>query len=109
MISDEMRIEIIDGLIQILTGKVYSIILYGSFARGDFKLDSDIDIAVVLYNDMENSEKTKFLHWNAELDLKYGKVFSIVDINKSKIDQWGAILPFYKNIQNEGVVLWKAA
>lgn len=109
MISEEMRTEIIDGLMQILANKVYSIILYGSFARGDHKPDSDIDIAVVLYSNMENGEKSEFLHWNAELDLKYGKVFSIVDINKSQIDQWGKVLPFYKNIQNEGVILWKAA
>ena len=109
MISEEMRTEIIDGLMQILANKVYSIILYGSSARGDHKPDSDIDIAVVLYSNMENGEKSEFLHWNAELDLKYGKVFSIVDINKSQIDQWGKVLPFYKNIQNEGVILWKAA
>ena len=34
MISDEMREEVIRGLTQILTNKVYSIILYGSFANG---------------------------------------------------------------------------
>ena len=109
MISDELREEIISGLTQILVNKVYSIILYGSFARGDFKPDSDVDIAIVLYSDMEDEEKSKFLHWNAEIDLKYGRVVSIVDINKSQIEQWGMVLPFYKNIQNEGVVLWRAA
>ena len=54
-------------------------------------------------------ERELFIAWNSEMDLKYGKVFSIIDIEKEKIDKWGKVLPFYKNIQKEGIVLWKAA
>ena len=31
------------------------------------------------------------------------------DIEKANMDKWGDVLPFYKNIKKEGVVLWKAA
>ena len=31
--------------------------------------------------------------------MKYEKVFSFIDIEKEKMEQWGDILPFYKNIQ----------
>ena len=41
--------------------------------------------------------------------MKYEKVFSFIDIEKEKMEQWGDILPFYKNIQKEGIVLWKTA
>ena len=43
------------------------------------------------------------------MNLKYDKVFSIIDIEKSNLEKWGHILPFYKNVQKEGIVLWKAA
>ena len=37
------------------------------------------------------------------------RVFSIIDIKESSIKRWGDILPFYKNVKEEGIVLWKAA
>ena len=86
-----------------------SVILYGSYARGDFNEDSDIDIAIII-EEMQNPEvRNKFIEWNSEMDMKYNRVFSIVDIEKANMDKWGDILPFYKNIKKEGVVLWKAA
>ena len=42
------------------------------------------------------------------MDIKYDRVFSIIDIDKEIFEKWGAVVPFYKNIQAEGVVLWKA-
>ena len=34
---------------------------------------------------------------------------SAVDIEKENLQKWGKILPFYQNVQKEGIVLWKAA
>ena len=31
------------------------------------------------------------------------------DIEQKNMEKWGNILPFYKNIKKEGVVLWTAA
>lgn len=31
------------------------------------------------------------------------------DIDKSNMEKWGDVLPFYRNIREEGIVLWKAA
>lgn len=31
------------------------------------------------------------------------------DIEKNMLNKWGDVLPFYKNIKEEGIVLWKAA
>ncbi len=60
---------------------------------------------------MSNIQSTeireKFIEWNSEMDMKYDRVFSIVDIEKANMDKWGDVLPFYKNIKEEGVVLWK--
>ena len=40
--------------------------------------------------------------------VRYDKIFSIIDI-KEEMKKWGEVLPFYKNVQKEGVILWKAA
>ena len=66
MFSDDMKEEIISGWVEILMSKLDQIILFGSVVRGDAKEDSDIDIAIILQNDMENEERNRFIHWNAQ-------------------------------------------
>ena len=40
--------EIVDEVIHLLQKNVYKIVLYGSYARGDFTEESDIDILILL-------------------------------------------------------------
>ncbi|MHB1153893.1 MAG: hypothetical protein ACYC00_16430 [Eubacteriales bacterium] len=58
---------------------------------------------------MDEEVRKQFILWSAELDLKFDRLFSIIDIEKDMLDKWGNVLPFYKNIRKEGIVLWKAA
>ena len=46
---------------------------------------------------------------NFDMNLKYDKVFSVIDVNVHKFDKWAAVLPFYQNVDREGIVLWTAA
>ena len=101
--------ELVNGLIELFGAKLEQVILYGSFARGDADEESDIDVAVILSAALSPDIMERFIAFNAELDLKYNKVFSIIDINRDDIQKWGTIVPFYKNINREGIVLWKAA
>ena len=59
--------------------------------------------------ELSHDKRDEFLEWPIEFDLKHEKVFSSIDIEKEKMEQWGDILPFYKNMQKEGIVLWKTA
>ena len=34
---------------------------------------------------------------------------SVVRIDYDKFQEWKDVMPFYKNIQNEGILLWQAA
>ena len=77
--------------------------------RNEATEESDIDIAIIMNNSQNLEERDLFITWNVEMDLKYGKVFSLINIEKEKMDKWGNVLPFYKNIQKEGIILWKAA
>ncbi len=109
MLTTEMTYELISGLVSIFGENIQQIILYGSVARKEETEESDIDIAIILDHGFDSIVRKKFIEWASEMDLKYEKVFSIIDIEKANMDKWGNVLPFYKNIRREGIILWKAA
>lgn len=104
-----MKDDLIRGLVDIFSNNIIAIILYGSVARNENTTESDIDIAIIVKNEMDDATREKFMQWSAELDLRYDKVFSIIDIQEKNMEKWGSVLPFYQNVQKEGIVLWKAA
>jgi len=65
-------------------------------------------ILIIIKNEMDDATKEQFIHWSAELDLRYDRVFSIIDIQEENMEKWRNVLPFYQNIQKEGIILWKA-
>ncbi len=107
--SDDMKKELVQGLTDIFQKNMSMIILYGSVARGEATDESDIDIAIVIKKEMDDQTKRRFISWAADMDIRYEKVFSIVDIQEENMKKWESVLPFYQNIRREGVVLWKAA
>ena len=42
-----------------------------------------------------------------DLELACGKVLSVIRIDYKKYTEWKDILPFYRNIQKDGIVLWQ--
>ena len=109
MLTNTMKEDLIHGLLDIFSDNILAIILYGSVARNENTDDSDIDIAIIVKNEMDDATKEQFIRWSAELDLRYDRVFSIIDIQEENMEKWGKVLPFYQNVQKEGIVLWKAA
>jgi Predicted nucleotidyltransferases len=109
MLTNDIISDLVQGLQKIFGCTIEQIILYGSAARNEATAESDIDIALVLTNEMDDKMKKQFFIWSSDMDLKYNKIFSFIDINKQRMNQWGQVLPFYRNIQKEGIVLWKAA
>ena len=109
MLTDTIKNELIKGLLEIFQGDISMIILYGSVARNEAGPESDIDIAIIMKKDMDEDRKDRFISWSADMDIRYDRAFSIVDIREDNMKKWGNVLPFYRNVQEEGVVLWKAA
>ena len=109
MLSSIIINELISGLTEIFQDKISRIILFGSVARNEATEESDVDIAIIITNEIDEETKDKFINWAAELDIRFNQVFSIVDIPEERMKKWGKILPFYKNIEEEGIVLWRAA
>ena len=109
MLTEEIRTDLVQGLVTIFEGNVQEIILYGSVARQEETEESDVDVAVIVRKQFDERARKRFIAWAAEMDLKYNRVFSVVDIEQKKIQKWGNALPFYRNIYEEGIVLWKEA
>jgi len=101
--------EMIPGLQKIYGNLIDSIILYGSTARGTQRDDSDVDVAILLHPGATRTMRDQMLDLIVDLELACGKVLSVLCIDYEKFTEWKDILPFYKNIQKDGVVLWQAA
>ena len=109
MLMKKKKKELVRGLTDIFQNNISMIILYGSAARDEATNESDIDVAIIIKNKMDNQTKRRFISWAADMDIRYEKVFSIVDIQEDNMKKWERVLPFYQNIRKEGIVLWKAA
>lgn len=101
--------ELVDGILSLMREQVVRIILYGSVARGTDTPESDVDIALILHGKMSAETKSGLLDLIVELNLKYDKVLSVVDIDEEFFLTWKNAIPFYGNVEREGIVLWKAA
>lgn len=100
--------EVIDQVFDYLGSKIYKIILYGSYARGDFTSESDIDIMILIdcaesdiptYRDRVNVIASRL---SLENDVEVSLMLNDKDSFKNRLD----ILNFYQNIQKDGVVLY---
>ncbi|MCL2019218.1 MAG: nucleotidyltransferase domain-containing protein [Oscillospiraceae bacterium] len=87
--------------------KLVDIILYGSYARGDYDKESDIDVMLLM--DIPSEETDDYIRpvvrianeagWNSDSYIS-SNVTSYAHFEKYK-----EALPFYKNVINEGVRL----
>lgn len=111
--NEQMRIilsELAERLHQVYGSRLKSVILYGSVARGAETKDSDIDIMVLVDGDaseLRNYDES-LGDVSTDISLKYLKVLSIIDISYQEYQEWKQISPFYKNVSDEGVVLYAA-
>ena len=92
---------------EIFGEKLISVILYGSYARGDYDHESDIDVMALV--DMENLELEKY-SWEissfmSDIDLEYCVFLSIKLQDKATFDKWQYTLPYFINVKKEGVII----
>ena len=82
-----------------------SAVLYGSYARGDFDEESDIDIII-----LANLPKTALVDYKkplarltSELGLKYDIVITVTLRDTETFNKFQNAVPFYNNIKKEGI------
>ena len=102
----EMFNDIVNAILSVMGDDALKIILYGSVARGDNTWESDVDIAVLTTRYYDWGAKRKLYDELWEYDLKYDTIFSIVPIDEKYFNYWKKAMPFFMNIEKEGIVLW---
>ena len=93
-----------------VNGKVASIVLYGSVARGDAKRDSDIDIFILTkgnaYNKKNAKLRERIFDIANEIDLENVTLTSVVYFPVKKFLKRRSFDPFLKNVMKDGIVLY---
>lgn len=100
--------KMISGGVELFGNIIDKIILYGSYARGDFDEESDVDIMFIL--NCGASELSRYRDSICELSSDIGLdndiMVSILLKDSETFYKWIDVLPFYQNVQREGVVLY---
>ncbi len=100
----------VEDVHQLYGDQLKTVILYGSYARGDYRPDSDIDIMIlVTLTEEEIWEKGHCLS-DMTFDYNFDLNLNIMPIVKNigHFNKWLCAYPFYYNVKKEGVELYAA-
>jgi predicted nucleotidyltransferase len=84
-----------------LQSKFVELILYGSYARGDYEFGSDIDVLLLIKEKLTKKEKDSISIKASELSLKYDIVISCFAYLYQDYKTWET--PFLMNVRSEGL------
>jgi len=96
--------KVVDCYKKIYGDKIHGIFLYGSYARGDFDEDSDIDFAAIVDGERLDLQKKRHQLWDYtnDMDLDFDVLISPKVIPAGEFDKYFPELPYYQNILKEG-------
>lgn len=92
---------------QILGKQFIRMILYGSYARGDFRQDSDMDIMILAEIQPEeiSGYADKVYDITYDFETQYGVEINPSIQNIQIYEQWKNISPFFMNIERDGIAV----
>lgn len=94
--------ELKEGLVRIYGDRLEELYLYGSYARGDARSDSDIDVMIVLNNyESYGKETDRTGELASNLSLEYG--ISISRVIMKELQWKKSDTPLLRNIRLDGV------
>ena len=103
---EQIIAQIVSYSKEIFGDKFKSVILYGSYAGGDYYEESDIDIMIMV--DMDREELVKYRSrindFCTDLDLEYSVLLASKLQSQSFFNEWKNVLPFYQNVIKDGVM-----
>ena len=106
-VTRDILIDFSEEVRKILGKSLRKIILYGSYARGDYTENSDIDLMILTTLTDKEIERIEEKIYDLAFDflMDHGVDISVVIKNEAQFNYWLGALPFYNNVQREGVVL----
>ena len=88
--------------------RLKTVILFGSYARGDYDEESDIDVMVVV--DMPPEElrgyRRSLADFCADLNVDNAVFVSPSLQSMELFERWKEVVPFYRNVAKEGVEVY---
>ena len=92
---------------KVFDSSLKKIIVYGSYARGDFKINSDMDIMILTsLSDTEIKQiENKVYDIAFEYEMMHDVMISVNIKNEEHFKYWLGALPYYDNVEKEGIVL----
>lgn len=97
--------EVYEGCSALFPVPIHDAYLYGSFARGDYHDESDVDILLTVDLDWPEiaSYRNEISHVVSELCLKHDITISVTVNPVRLFRQFADDLPFYRNVRTEGI------
>lgn len=108
MCTENQLIKIISEIVrayqEVFGSDIRSILLYGSYARGDYSDQSDIDFAAIVNGDRLELQNKLRIVWDkaSDIGVENDAVISPVVIPYQEFERYKGSLPYYRNIEEEG-------
>lgn len=83
------------------------VIVYGSYARGNYQDNSDVDIMILINLPEKEIKKLENDVYDIAFEIEMDTSVNISSIikNEAQYKYWVDVLPFYKNVREEGTEL----
>lgn len=107
--NDPVLISLIGRLKDYFGDDLDRVVLFGSYARGEERADSDIDLFVVVskYEKRDTREKLNELIY--EYLLSDHKLFSIIVKDKNFVEEWEDTIDLFSEIKKDGKLIYAKA
>lgn len=104
---DKIISEYVEEIKKILADDFERAVIYGSYARGEYNSESDIDIAI--FTPRKAEEFYLLINQIAEITFEYNVqndiIFSPVFQNTLDFQRMLKVMPYFQNIQREGIAI----
>ena len=101
----------VEEIKKIYKEQLQQVILYGSYAKGNYGDNSDIDIMILV--NMEEDELYQYRDSLSDITYEFNMEHDLDIMPMAQSDttfsKWVSVYPFYKNIQHEGIKLYGVA
>ncbi|MCL2427018.1 MAG: nucleotidyltransferase domain-containing protein [Oscillospiraceae bacterium] len=104
-IVNDVMYDFTESCKQLLGNNLVDVILYGSYARGDYQQSSDIDVMVLVNgdNNIAKNNKTKICNIACDIDSKYNyEVYISAFVQNQNVFDSPTNL-YYNNIRKDGI------
>ena len=106
----EVLTEYVGLVNRLYASALKAVILYGSYARGDYTEDSDVDIMILV--DMPEEEICRSRESLSDLTYDFNEAYDLkimpVVIGEKQFSYWLPVYPFCQNIEKDGVSIYAA-